>query len=374
MLTGSVVVDLRINDFLDEKAANAAAAKASDLSVLAAQIVSAELGECIISKPEVSSSVSDEEAMAETTAALELQLTSLTKSLGELLKRAETIRPATEKTVNIPSTPMRALTKALGEVIKHSESVPPSRRPLSSPRRDGEAEASDELSEKENETTPERSNPDRFLEQRIIHEVSKVAPPVGPRRWINALFRRNPAKSAAALETPSNFFDPRNMAAAEAAALDRNRDAWKYRSIETSECVICQLPLNPRESSTLCPHACHPACVRDLKAFGVVHPCPQCSPPEQRLDGTERRVEQATRRFFLVDRRVHRGLQSWRALRPAYQRDVDEVVAVWRAAAEEKNHFASRFMLGQAFEHGCGVPQSDDEAEFWYKSILSDCK
>ena len=184
-------------------------------------------------------------------------------------------------------------------------------------------------------------------------------------------FGRSHAPTTESEGNSTTFTSAFDMAAAEAAALDRTLDSWRNRSIETSECVICCLPLNPREASTQCPHECHPDCISGLKACGVVHPCSACSPPyQQAVDDNGRSVEHATRRYFMVDRRVHRGLETWSALRPAYQREMDEVMAVWRTAATARNHFASRFMLAQAFENGYGVPRSDDEAEFWYKRVL----
>jgi hypothetical protein len=195
----------------------------------------------------------------------------------------------------------------------------------------------------------------------------------GPRQWMGKFFGRSNASSAEFVGISNDdLSSPFDMAAAEAAALDRTLDSWRNRSIETSECVICCLPLNPREASTQCRHECHPDCIDGLKACGVVHPCPLCSPPDQQqpMDDRERGVERATRRYFMVDRRVHRGLETWDALRPAYQREMDEVLSVWSKAAVEDNHFASRFMLAQAFENGYGVLRSDDEAEYWYKSVL----
>ena len=68
-----------------------------------------------------------------------------------------------------------------------------------------------------------------------------------------------------------------------------------------------------------------------LRSFGIKQVCPICRvdlPP-----GPEQLFEEATRRYFDVRRRVGRGEASWSALTKTKQREMDEVLRLWRSAA-----------------------------------------
>ena len=101
------------------------------------------------------------------------------------------------------------------------------------------------------------------------------------------------------------------------------------------ECAICLDPLG--DSGPLCALPCshkfHAACVEGLRSFGIKQVCPICRvdlPP-----GPEQLFEEATRRYFDVKRRVDRGEASWGALTKAEQKEMGEVLRLWRSAAEQ---------------------------------------
>ena len=101
------------------------------------------------------------------------------------------------------------------------------------------------------------------------------------------------------------------------------------------ECAICLEPLG--DSGPLCALPCshkfHASCVEGLRSFGIKQVCPICRvdlPP-----GPEQLFEEATRRYFDVQRRVDRGEASWGALTKTKQREMDEVLLLWRSAAEQ---------------------------------------
>ena len=103
------------------------------------------------------------------------------------------------------------------------------------------------------------------------------------------------------------------------------------------ECPVC---LDPLASGTVCilpcTHTFHAACVAELRSFGIKQACPQCCaalPP-----GPEKLYEEAVRRLFIVERRVACGEASWGALTKAQQREMNEVIGLWRSAAEQ-GHF-----------------------------------
>ena len=74
-----------------------------------------------------------------------------------------------------------------------------------------------------------------------------------------------------------------------------------------------------------------PSDVAGPLAFGIKQVCPICRvdlPP-----GPEQLFEEATRRYFDVQRRVDRGEASWGV--KTKQREMDEVLLLWRSAAEQ---------------------------------------
>ena len=76
--------------------------------------------------------------------------------------------------------------------------------------------------------------------------------------------------------------------------------------------------------------------------------------------GPEKMFEEATRRYFIVERRVG-GETSWGALSKAQQREMNEVIGLWRSAAEQ-GHANAQFNLGTMYAQGKGVKQDFGEA------------
>jgi len=131
------------------------------------------------------------------------------------------------------------------------------------------------------------------------------------------------------------------------------------------ECAICLDPLG--DSGPLCALPCshkfHAACVEGLRSFGIKQMCPICRvdlPP-----CPEQTFEEATRRYFDVQRRVDRGKASWGALTKTKQREMDEVLRLWRSAAEQ-GHADAHHNLGVMCANGQGVKRDHAEAVRWY--------
>jgi hypothetical protein len=131
------------------------------------------------------------------------------------------------------------------------------------------------------------------------------------------------------------------------------------------ECPICLDPLASGAVSTLpCTHTFHAACVAGLRSFGLKQVCPLCRaelPP-----GPEKLFDEAARRFFDVKRRVDFGEASWGALTKALRREMNEVIGMWRSAADQ-GHVITQFYLGCAYEEGHGVKQDSVEAARLYR-------
>ena len=151
-------------------------------------------------------------------------------------------------------------------------------------------------------------------------------------------------------------------------------DASKYRNSATlkaaaaeEECIICLDSLNKAPITKLkCTHVFHAECVEELRKFGVKQACPLCRSPLPA--GPEQLNEEATRRYLVIDRQVAQGKASWSSLSPALQREIGEVIAGWRSAADQDFALA-QYNLGLMFMHGRGVKQSDVEAaRLWKKS------
>ena len=102
---------------------------------------------------------------------------------------------------------------------------------------------------------------------------------------------------------------------------------------DEEECAICLDPL-AEDGSTLalpCGHAFHGSCVEGLRARGVAKVCPLCR--GELPAGPDQLFDEAARRFFVVEARVRRGQTSWGALTKADQREMMEVVQVYKNAA-----------------------------------------
>ena len=131
------------------------------------------------------------------------------------------------------------------------------------------------------------------------------------------------------------------------------------------ECPICLDPLTSGSTCTLpCTHTFHAACVEGLRTFGINQSCPMCRvklPP-----GHNKLYQEATRRYFEVSRLVNCNRGLWGALTKELQGEMDEVLIMWRIAADQENAGAQS-NLGFMYDYGRGVKQDYGEAERWYR-------
>ncbi len=131
-----------------------------------------------------------------------------------------------------------------------------------------------------------------------------------------------------------------------------------------NECAICLDPFSSGDVCTLpCTHTFHAACVEGLRSFGVKQVCPMCRmvlPP-----GPEKLYTEAMQRYLVIAQRSQRGATSWGALTNADQREMDEVVSLWREAAE-LGYAEAQYALGKFFDFGSGVKKDYSEAFKWY--------
>ena len=139
----------------------------------------------------------------------------------------------------------------------------------------------------------------------------------------------------------------------------------KEATSEGDDCPICLDPVALASATTLpCAHVFHAACVAELRKFKLKQVCPLCRTPLP--PGPDKLYEQATLRYLVVKRRVERGKASWGALTKDEQRELHAAVGGWRAAADQ-GHAEAQYNLGNMFEQGRGVAQSDVEAARWWQ-------
>ena len=82
--------------------------------------------------------------------------------------------------------------------------------------------------------------------------------------------------------------------------------------------------------------------------------------------GPEKMFEEATRRYFIVERRVARGEASWGALTEALQREINEVIGLYRKAADQGD-VKAQCNLGNMYFQGKGVKNDFGEAARLYR-------
>ena len=138
------------------------------------------------------------------------------------------------------------------------------------------------------------------------------------------------------------------------------------------QCAICLDPLGEEELALKlpCDHVFHGSCVVGLRARGVAKVCPLCRadlPP-----GPEKLLEEATRRYFVVEARIKRQYSSWHeayekgALSASEQQEVHELGQLYRSAASQGSPSAQRH-LGYTYLEGVGVPVDHSKALKWYR-------
>ena len=127
---------------------------------------------------------------------------------------------------------------------------------------------------------------------------------------------------------------------------------------EGEECAICLDPLALGLSLTLpCGHTFHALCVEGLRKFGLAKAqlCPMCRkalPP-----GPENVFDEASRRCWIMVRKVERGTAAWAALNKAHRREMHEVARLYSEAATQ-GHAASMCQLGIMNHQGQGAKRS----------------
>jgi len=140
---------------------------------------------------------------------------------------------------------------------------------------------------------------------------------------------------------------------------------FKEAPFKGEDCSICLDPVAQASVTTLpCAHVFHAACVAELRKFKLKQSCPLCRAPLP--PGPEKLHEDATLRYFVIERRVERGKASWSALTKDEQQELQTVVDGWRAAAAQ-GHVQAQYYLGFMLAKGRGVAQSDAEAARWYR-------
>jgi len=145
----------------------------------------------------------------------------------------------------------------------------------------------------------------------------------------------------------------------------RSKNGASGATNANQKCVICLDLLAGEATCTLpCRHVFHGTCVAKLRSFGVSQACPLCRVPLP--PGTEKLMEDASRRMSTVYRLVACRKATWFALPASAQRDADAAVAGWRAAAEQGN-LRAMHNLACVHEFGHGVAQNSVEAVRFFK-------
>jgi len=82
--------------------------------------------------------------------------------------------------------------------------------------------------------------------------------------------------------------------------------------------------------------------------------------------GPDKLYEEATRRYVEMRRRVDRGESSFEHLTTAQQREMNEVIRMWRNAADQ-GHTDAQCNLGNMYHKGHGVKLDHVVAVRWYR-------
>ena len=132
---------------------------------------------------------------------------------------------------------------------------------------------------------------------------------------------------------------------------------------QPKDCAICLVPLAFGDQCTLpCTHTFHALCVEGLRSFGIKQVCPMCRvelPP-----GPEKLFDEATRRYFDMERLMDGGKAPWSALTTVQQRESDEVLRLFKSAAEQGG-VGAQHNLGAMYAQGHGVTRDHTEAMRW---------
>ena len=134
--------------------------------------------------------------------------------------------------------------------------------------------------------------------------------------------------------------------------------ATAYADEEVDECAICLDPLVAFSSTTCtlpCSHVFHAPCVARLRSFGISEVCPLCRaelPP-----GPEQLFEEACRLYVPLQKLVVGSDGSWGALTKKQQRTMDEVIRLWKGAADQGD-VRAQSNLGSIYLNGQGVSQN----------------
>ena len=151
------------------------------------------------------------------------------------------------------------------------------------------------------------------------------------------------------------------------AVADRKpTERTEERPTESSqECAICLGAMAEATACRLpCGHLYHGECVESLRKFGIQQACPLCRAALPA--GAEKQVDEAVRRYMVIERRVASGSTSWATLSRAHQQEMSKAVQLMREAADQ-GHAHAQCNLGIMHEGGRGVKQNDVEAVRWLR-------
>lgn len=113
-----------------------------------------------------------------------------------------------------------------------------------------------------------------------------------------------------------------------------------------------------------CSHCFHQTCIHGLRAFSLKQVCPICRaalPP-----GPDYLYENALRRFYPLQRKIAKGEACWARLTVEQQKLMNEVIQMWRGAAEQ-GCIDAKYSLGYIYNEGQGVVKDEVEAVRWFR-------
>ncbi len=186
----------------------------------------------------------------------------------------------------------------------------------------------------------------------------------GHKKRCVALADRSVAKVEAAEAEAAKATKGRQAAAAAAAAAEEGSGDG-----EGEECAICLEDLDDPEFGPAqildCTHRFHRACVEELRERGVQQACPMCR--AKLPDSAEKMSDDACAIYFLIKRQVEQGEDGpWGPLSRRQQRQMDEVMRLWEAAAEQ-GLAEAQFNLALTYQQGEGVDVNFKKAVEWFE-------
>ena len=132
---------------------------------------------------------------------------------------------------------------------------------------------------------------------------------------------------------------PEVVAAEEGQPLPRSLQS----PTDEGQCSICLDTLDSASVPTIllsCAHEFHATCVEGLRKFGVSKVCPVCRGDLE--DGPEKIFDEATRRYFIVDRHVKDRHGSWQHLTEWQKQEMKAQLHEMREQQQEMRELAEK--------------------------------